>query len=76
MRAHFLRDLQAFLRYLEVPGADPPVLWIHGWQCSSTAELASAAVQAPLAGRRSLLVDLLGHGYSDRPADFGYTLIE
>lgn len=27
-----------------------------------------------LVGRRSLLVDLLGHGMSDRPADFDYTL--
>jgi pimeloyl-ACP methyl ester carboxylesterase len=74
MRAHFLKEEQAFLRYLEVPGDDPPVIWIHGWQCSSTAELAGAAVQPVLAGRRSLLVDLLGHGYSDRPPDFGYTL--
>ena len=76
MRAHFLREEQAFLRYLEVPGADPPILWIHGWQCSSTGELAAASIQPCLAGRRSLLVDLLGHGYSDRPPDFGYTLIE
>ena len=76
MRAHLIRDQQAFLRYLEVPGADPPIVWIHGWQCSSTGELAPAAVQPCLAGRRSLLVDLFGHGYSDRPPDFGYTLGE
>jgi len=76
VRAHFLSDQQAFLRYLEMPGADPPVVWIHGWQCSSTGELAGASVQPALAGRRSLLVDLLGHGYSDRPRDFGYTLVE
>jgi pimeloyl-ACP methyl ester carboxylesterase len=75
VRAHLLREQQAFLRYLEVPGADPPILWIHGWQCSSTGELAGAAVQPALAGRRSLLVDLLGHGYSDRPPEFGYTLV-
>jgi pimeloyl-ACP methyl ester carboxylesterase len=51
----------AFLRFLEIPGEDPPVVWIHGWQCSSTGELLPAAVQPALAGRRSLLVDLLGH---------------
>ena len=76
MRAHLVHDQQAFLRYVDVPGADPPILWIHGWQCSSTGELSAASVQQCLAGRRSLLVDLLGHGYSDRPADFGYTLPE
>ena len=66
----------AFLRYLEVPGDDPPVIWLHGWQCSSTGELMPAAVQPSLARRRSLLVDLLGHGYSDKPHDFAYTLVE
>jgi pimeloyl-ACP methyl ester carboxylesterase len=63
----------AFIRYIEVPGADPPMLWLHGWQCSSTGELMPAAIQAPLRGRRSLLIDFLGHGYSDRPPAFAYT---
>jgi pimeloyl-ACP methyl ester carboxylesterase len=36
-------------------------------------ELMAAAIQAPLQGRRSLMVDLLGHGYSDKPLDFAYT---
>ena len=65
-----------FLRFLEISGDDPPVVWIHGWQCSSTGELLPAAVQPPLAGRRSVLVDLLGHGYSDKPRDFSYTLVD
>ena len=65
-----------FLRFLDIPGDDPPVVWIHGWQCSSTGELLPAAVQPPLAGRRSVLVDLLGHGYSDKPHDFSYTLVD
>jgi pimeloyl-ACP methyl ester carboxylesterase len=33
-----------------------------------------AAVRAPLRGRRSLLIDFLGHGYSDKPLDFAYGL--
>jgi pimeloyl-ACP methyl ester carboxylesterase len=69
----YLSDEGAFIRYIEVPGADPPLLWLHGWQCASTGELMPAAVQAPLRGRRSLLIDLLGHGYSDRPPQFAYT---
>ncbi|TDB78089.1 alpha/beta fold hydrolase [Micromonospora sp. KC723] len=35
-----------------------------------------AASHPELAGHRSLFVDLLGHGLSDRPAAFGYTLEE
>jgi pimeloyl-ACP methyl ester carboxylesterase len=69
----YLPDQGAFIRYIEVPGADPPLLWLHGWQCSSTGELMPAAVQGPLRGRRSLLIDFLGHGYSDRPPGFAYT---
>jgi pimeloyl-ACP methyl ester carboxylesterase len=73
MKPLYLPDEGAFIRYIEVPGADPPMLWLHGWQCSSTGELIAAAVQAPLRGRRSLLIDFLGHGYSDKPPAFAYT---
>ena len=74
MKAVFLPEERAFIRYLEIPGADPPLLWLHGWQCSSTGELLPAAVQPPLRGRRSLLIDFLGHGYSDKPNDFAYSM--
>jgi len=74
MKAVHLADDQAFLRYIEIPGEDPPLLWLHGWQCSSTGELMPAAIRAPLRGRRSLLIDFLGHGYSDKPPGFGFGL--
>src|SRR5689334_24674564 len=76
LRAHFLERDGAFLRFLDIPGDGPPLVWVHGWQCSSTGELLPAAVQPSLKGRRSLLVDLLGHGYSDKPLDFSYTLVD
>ena len=76
MRPVYLPADGAFLRFIEVPGDDPPLLWLHGWQCSSTGELMAAAIQAPLRGRRSLLIDFLGHGYSDKPRDFGYELAD
>lgn len=72
MKPLYLPDDRAFLRYIDIPGDGPPLLWLHGWQCSSTGELLPAAVQAPLQGRRSLLIDFLGHGYSDKPRDFAY----
>ena len=74
MKAIYLPGERSFLRYVEIPGDDPPLLWIHGWQCSSTGELLPAAVQPALRGRRSLVIDLLGHGYSDKPLDFAYTI--
>jgi pimeloyl-ACP methyl ester carboxylesterase len=73
MKPVYLSDERAFIRYIEIPGADPPLLWLHGWQCSSTGELMPVAVRAPLRGRRSLLIDFLGHGYSDRAPEFAST---
>ncbi len=35
---------------------------------------AHIATRPPLNGQRSLLVDFLGFGYSDKPADFSYTI--
>jgi pimeloyl-ACP methyl ester carboxylesterase len=74
MKAVYLSDQQSFLRFVEVPGADPALLWLHGWQCTSTGELLETAVQPELSGRRSLLIDFLGHGYSDRPDSFTYSM--
>jgi pimeloyl-ACP methyl ester carboxylesterase len=74
MQAIQLPEIRAFLRYVDIPGREPPLVWLHGWQCSSTGELLPVAVEPALRGRRSLLVDFLGHGYSDKPADFAYSL--
>ncbi|MFI9389930.1 alpha/beta fold hydrolase [Streptomyces bauhiniae] len=41
---------------------------------TSPAYFTEVAVHPLLAGHRSLLVDLLGHGISDRPTGFDYTL--
>lgn len=69
----YLPGDRAFIRFTEIPGDDPPLLWLHGMMCSSTGELMPAAVQPELRGRRQLLIDFLGYGYSDRPVSFGYT---
>ncbi len=74
MKPVYLPDDRAFVRYIEIPGDDPPLLWLHGWHCSSTGELLPASVQEPLGGRRSLLIDFLGHGYSDKPPHFAYRI--
>ncbi|MFF2045225.1 alpha/beta fold hydrolase [Kitasatospora sp. NPDC058170] len=62
------------IRWVEIPGAGPVRLYLHGLGASSPVYFAAAAVHPLLAGHRSLLLDLLGFGISDRPADFSYTL--
>ena len=74
LKPFYLTGDRAFIRFTEIPGDDPPLLWLHGMMCSSTGELMPAAVQPELRGRRQLMIDFLGYGYSDRPTGFGYTL--
>ncbi|MGO4453485.1 alpha/beta fold hydrolase [Arthrobacter sp. RAF14] len=62
----------AFIRYLDLPGDEVPIVFIHGHGCSGSHDYPQVATQPGLAGRRRILVDLLGCGYSDRPNDFGY----
>ncbi|WP_405016123.1 alpha/beta hydrolase [Kitasatospora sp. NBC_00070] len=62
------------IRWVELPGAEPARVYLHGLGASSPVYFAAAAAHPLLTGRRSLLLDLLGFGISDRPTDFGYTL--
>jgi pimeloyl-ACP methyl ester carboxylesterase len=74
MKSFRLGPGSADLRYHDVPGDGTPLLFIHGLGCASSCDYPRVAADAALAGRRMLLVDLLGFGFSDRPADFGYTI--
>ncbi len=65
---------QADLRYHDIPGGGPPLLFIHGLGCASSCDYPAVAGDPALAGRRMLLVDLPGSGFSDRPANFAYTI--
>ncbi|GAA3278901.1 alpha/beta hydrolase [Streptomyces labedae] len=62
------------IRWAELPGGDPARVYVHGLGATSPLYFAETAVHPLLAGRRSLLIDLLGHGHSDRPTSFAYTL--
>ena len=62
------------IRWVELPGREPSRVYVHGLGATSPAYFAEIAVHPLLAGRRSLLIDLLGHGISDRPTSFDYTL--
>ncbi|MFD7104686.1 alpha/beta fold hydrolase [Streptomyces celluloflavus] len=65
------------IRWIELPGradAGPARVYLHGLGAASFAYFGETAVHPLLAGRRSLLIDLVGFGLSDRPATFDYTL--
>ncbi|MCL8009703.1 alpha/beta fold hydrolase [Streptomyces sp. AS02] len=62
------------IRWTEAPGEGPARVYVHGLGSVSAVYHAHIAARPELAGRRSLFVDLPGHGISDRPEDFGYRL--
>jgi pimeloyl-ACP methyl ester carboxylesterase len=64
------------IRWTETPGAEPARVYVHGLGAMAAVYHAHIAARPELAGRRSLFVDLPGHGISDRPEHFGYTLEE
>jgi pimeloyl-ACP methyl ester carboxylesterase len=73
--AHHIAAHDAFVQFLDLPGAEPPIVWMHGLGQSSRS-LVPIATHERLRGRRSLLIDFLGFGYSDKPGSFGYSLVE
>lgn len=62
------------LRYHDLPGDGVPLLFIHGLGCAGSSDFPRVAADPALAGKRRLLLDLLGAGFSDRPDDFAYTI--
>lgn len=64
----------SMIRWTEAAGGGPARVYVHGLGSASTVYNAHIAARPELVGRRTLFVDLPGHGISDRPADFGYTL--
>ncbi|MFF1838326.1 alpha/beta fold hydrolase [Streptomyces sp. NPDC058231] len=67
----------ARIRWVEIPGSTTRTrVYLHGLGASSGPYFTASAVHPLLAGHRSLLMDMLGFGISDRPTDFGYTLEE
>ena len=73
MKQYLLNNGSA-VRYLDLPGQNPPIVVLHGLGCASSFEYPAVFAQSALAGRRALLIDLLGAGYSDRPLDFDYSV--
>ncbi|OHX18702.1 alpha/beta hydrolase [Chromobacterium amazonense] len=73
MKSHRLTQPAAHLRYHDIPGHGAPLVMLHGIGCASSFDYPRLLAEPGLAGRRALLVDLLGHGFSDKPENFSYT---
>jgi pimeloyl-ACP methyl ester carboxylesterase len=61
-------------RWSDFPGPLPARVFLHGLGGVGWAIFGHVARHPALDDHRSLVIDLPGHGLSDRPSDFGYTL--
>ena len=74
MDTFFLSQWQAFLRYFDLPGTEPACVYLAGLGGAATAAYPQSVSEPDLANRRSIIVDWLGCGYSDRPKEFSYSI--
>lgn len=74
MNGFFSSVAGATLRWLDLPGEGLPLVFIHGLGCASSYDYPRVASAPALNGRRKILFDLPGFGYSDKPHDFSYNI--
>ncbi|MEV0610889.1 alpha/beta hydrolase [Polymorphospora rubra] len=74
MQSLHLADAGGALRYHDLPGSGPAGVYIPGLACAATADFPETAAHPAIRDRRWILVDPFGVGFSDRPADFPYTI--
>jgi len=74
MRSTYIRTAGGRMRWIDIPGEGPAQVYIHGLGCAGSADFPGIAAHPALRGRRAIIVDLFGHGFSDRPESFTGTL--
>jgi pimeloyl-ACP methyl ester carboxylesterase len=62
------------VRWTDVPGRLPARVFVHGLGGTGAAIFGDIATDARLGGNRAIVVDLPGHGLSDRPDDWAYSI--
>jgi pimeloyl-ACP methyl ester carboxylesterase len=74
MRAAPFDGQGSLVRWLDLPGKAPARVYLHGMGGIGWAVFGQVVADPALSGHRSLVIDLPGHGSSDRPSDWGYSL--
>lgn len=74
MHSSYFDNEDAFISYHDLPGNEPVFVYLHGFTLASSASFPRVAHHPLLAPNRSLLIDLLGYGYSSHPPAFPHTL--
>jgi len=74
MQSLFSLTAGAHVRWHDLPGKGIPAVFIHGLGCASSYEYPRIVADPAFGGRRAILIDLPGYGFSDKPRDYDYTI--
>ncbi len=74
MKSLWIPKVEAYIRFQDLAGEEPAIVFIHGLGSSSSSDYPSIAHFQRLSRARLILIDLFGFGYSDRPGNFDYSL--
>jgi pimeloyl-ACP methyl ester carboxylesterase len=70
----YLPELDARLRYHDLPGEETTCVYLHGLGSAFSADFPRIVRDPRLASHRAVLIDLMGFGFSDHPETFSHTL--
>ncbi|NUU64913.1 alpha/beta hydrolase [Enterobacteriaceae bacterium BIT-l23] len=74
MNAFFSSTANCDVRWQDLPGSGAPLIFIHGLGCASSYEYPRVVTDPMFRGRRAILVDLPGCGYSQKPKNYSYSI--
>ena len=76
MKSFFVEQYDAFVRYFDIPGYDDGAtrVYLAGLSSASTAICLDVAMHPAVRGRRTLLIDYIGSGFSDKSHTFDHTM--
>ncbi len=74
MAAFLYPAAAARLRFRDLPGREPALVFIHGLGASAMRGFSAAVQLSPVSAHRRLLIDLLGFGESEAPSGFSYSI--
>lgn len=73
IKSLYLSELDCFIRYYYIDGLEPARVYLHGAGDCGFRHF-NVATHHKLSGHKTLIIDFIGHGYSDKPRDFDYSI--
>lgn len=74
MKSLFLEEFNATIRYHEIAGDGPAIIYLAALSYPCIPNFLPTAAHPAMLGRRSILVDYLGVGHSEQPPDFDHSM--